>query len=180
VPKTPVGGPIVFLLVSPDDPGGWPKILKYNQGGTRRVYTCTDKKKEAARWSVTTLEHSAVLVHHRYRDDRRRRPAGHFHVRQGGTQKKRTTSSNEGGNVYSQKWADYICAEDNQVFKREKEKNLCDLSPPNVLAVCQRVWNSRRSWTPVHSSCLYISTTITTDPLLLRVVSCVHGNNVVR
>jgi hypothetical protein len=22
VPKTPVGGPIVFLLVSPDDPGG--------------------------------------------------------------------------------------------------------------------------------------------------------------
>jgi hypothetical protein len=30
----------------------------------------------------------------------------------------------EGGNVYSQKWADYICAEDNQVFKREKKKSL--------------------------------------------------------
>jgi hypothetical protein len=65
-------------------------------------------------------------------------------------------------------------------YLKEKRKNLCDLCPPNVLAVCQRVWNSRRSWTAVHSSCLYISTTITTDPLLLRVVSRVHGNNVVR
>lgn len=148
------------------------------------------EKEEAARWSVTTLEHSAVLVHHRYRDDRRRRPAaGHFHVRQGGTQKKRTTSSNElgrgneGGNVYSQKWADYICAEDNQVFKKKKKrnKNLCDLSPPHQMFwLCVKEFGTAGDLGLQFTLVVYIYPPPSPPTPSFFVLSRVHGNNVVR